>query len=236
MINKILTGLEQMEIESSENTVKQLALFLTELVEQNKVMNLTAITNVDDMIGLHLLDSLYLLHHIPSSTENLIDIGTGAGFPAIPLKIMRPSLEVTLLDSLNKRLLWLDRVIELLELDRINIVHGRGEDKCHDKIYREQFDVATLRAVAEMRIIVELSLPYLKVGGTLLAMKSIDSDEEIKLIEPTIALLGGKIINIVDYTIPTVNVVHRLVEIKKVDSSPDKFPRRWSKIQKSPLF
>ena len=203
------------------------------LVEKNKVMNLTAITAPKDVATLHFLDSAALLTLADFKGKTVADVGTGAGFPGLPLKIVEPSIELTLLDSLNKRIDFLKEVCADLGLQDVDCVHGRAEEFAAG--HRESFDVVTSRAVANLQMLVELCLPLVKEGGYFLSMKSVESEEEINSAKKAIATLGGKIEKCVDYTIPGTDVAHRLVFIKKVGPTPKKYPRAFAKIKKSPL-
>lgn len=205
------------------------------LLQKNQVMNLTAITEPQDVATLHMLDCAALLNCAGFERKTLIDVGTGAGFPGLPLKILVPSLEVTLLDSLNKRVDWLTEVCEALKLDSVEAVHARAEEAGRDPAFREQFDFATARAVADLRLLCELCLPFVKVGGRFLAMKSADSDGELNSALPAIRTLGGQVERCVDYAIPHTNVTHRVILIQKSTTISEKYPRRWVKIQKAPL-
>jgi len=205
------------------------------LLEKNRVINLTAITEPRDVATLHMLDCAALLNCANFEGKTLIDVGTGAGFPGLPLKILVPSLEVTLLDSLNKRVDWLSQTCEALSLDGVRAVHARAEEAGQIPEFREQFDFATARAVADLRLLCELCLPFVKVGGRLLAMKGIASDEELDAALPTIHALGGEVEPCFDYDIPLTNVTHRVILIQKTASTPEKYPRRWAKMQKAPL-
>lgn len=205
------------------------------LAEKNKVMNLTAITDPQDVATLHMLDCAALLNCADFSGKTLIDVGTGAGFPGLPLKILVPSLEVTLLDSLNKRVDWLNETINALGLKGAQAVHGRAEEAGREPDFRERFDFATARAVADLRLLCELCLPYVKVGGRFLAMKGTDCERELDAALPAIQILGGAVDGNFDYQIPHTNVTHRVILIRKTAPTPEKYPRRWSKIQKSAL-
>lgn len=236
MEEQIRRGLEEVTGSgASEEIIGQMSQFIEGLLEKNKVMNLTAITQVDQVVGLHLLDSAALQNYLPTGAASLIDIGTGAGFPGIPLKILNPNLDVTLMDALQKRLDWLEEMGEELGLEGLYTLHGRGEELPHEVEHREAYEVATARAVADLRILSELVLPFVKVGGKFLAMKSCDSDQEIKEAEATIAVLGGAVSQIVDYDIPEMKVSHRLVVIDKIAPTPEKYPRRWAKIKKDEI-
>lgn len=162
-------------------------------------------------------------------------MGTGAGFPGLPLKILVPSLQVTLLDSLNKRVDWLAQVSAQLSLTGIRVIHARAEEQALEKGFRDSFELVTARAVAELRLLCELCLPYVKVGGAFLAMKSVDCGRELEEAAHCIKLLGARLEECRDYTIPGTDVIHRLVVLRKVAPTLKGYPRRWAKIQKAPL-
>lgn len=237
MESLIQTGLAQLIQGQSipQEVPSLLARYGELLVEKNRVMNLTAITDPQDVATLHMLDCAALLSCIGFSDKTLIDVGTGAGFPGLPLKILVPSLEVTLLDSLNKRVDWLNKTIGALGLDGIQAVHGRAEEAGRELELRERFDFATARAVADLRLLCELCLPFVKVGGRFLAMKGTDCAQELEAALPAIQILGGRVEECFDYQIPHTNVTHRVILIEKSVPTPEKYPRRWTKIQKSPL-
>ena len=203
------------------------------LVEKNKVMNLTAITEPADVATLHFLDSVAMLKEIDLSGKTVVDVGTGAGFPGMPLRIVCPAIRMTLLDSLNKRIDFLKEVCDELGYTDVDCVHGRAEEFAAK--HRESFDFATSRAVANFQLLTELCLPLVKVGGTFIAMKSVESDEELKAAEKAISILGGQVDRTVDYQIPGTDVTHRLVFIKKIKETPKKYPRAFAKIKKNPL-
>ncbi len=211
--------------------IEPLEQFSALLVEKNKVMNLTGITEPREVATLHLLDSLSLLPIAPLSGKSIVDVGTGAGFPGIPLKIVLPDSHVTLLDSLNKRIEFLRESCDALGLSDVECVHARAEEFGH----RESFDYAVSRAVASLPILCELCLPLVKVGGAFLAMKSSHTEEEIQSAKPAIAMLGGRIREVVDYTIPTTDIVHRVVYIEKIAPTAKKYPRRFAQMKKQPL-
>lgn len=209
--------------------------YARQLLQQNQVMNLTAITDPTQVAQLHFLDSAALLAGFDLEGKTLIDVGTGAGFPGVVLKTLCPSLQLTLLDGLAKRLNWLEEVCHSLGLESVEIVHARAEEQSHKEGYRDQFDFATARAVADLRLLAELCLPYVKVGGYFLAMKSADSEEELTAAQNAIGLLGGRRLDDHLYTIPGTDVTRRVVVIEKVAETPTKYPRRWAKMQKTPL-
>ena len=201
------------------------------LVKKNEVMNLTGITEPREVATLHLLDSLSLLPLAQMEGKKIIDVGTGAGFPGVPLKIALPESEVTLLDSLNKRVDFLRESCDAIGLKGVECVHARAEEFGH----REEYDYAVSRAVAALPVLCELCLPLVKVGGEFLAMKSSHTEEEIQSAKPAIAMLGGRIREVVDYTIPTTDIVHRVVYIEKIAPTAKKYPRRFAQMKKQPL-
>ena len=216
-----------------EDGVPALMRYAELLVEKNKVMNLTAITEPSDIATLHFLDSAALLTLADFRDKTVADVGTGAGFPGLPLKIVEPSIRLTLLDSLNKRIDFLGEVCADLGLSDVACVHGRAEEFAAE--HREGFDIVTSRAVANLRMLCELCLPLVKVGGHFLAMKSVDSDEELAQARGAIAALGAVAERQADYTIPGTDVRHRLIILKKVKKTEKKYPRTFAKIKKNPL-
>ena len=213
--------------------VDALLQYADALLETNKVMNLTAITDPADVATLHFLDSAALLNLADFSGKRVVDVGTGAGFPGMPLRILEPSIRLTLLDSLGKRIHFLQGVCDQLGFADVNCVHARAEEFAAQ--HRESFDIATSRAVASLPLLAELSLPLVKVGGYFLPMKAVDSDEELASAARAISILGGRLKEVKDYRIPGTEVTHRLVVIEKVKPSPAKYPRAFAKIKKTPL-
>ena len=191
---------------------EHLARYGQMLLEKNTVMNLTAITEADDVARLHMLD-----------------------FPGVVLKILVPSLDVTLLDSLNKRLEWLEEVSTVLALRDIRTVHARAEEQAAQTDFRESFDFVTSRAVADLRMLCELCLPFVKVGGQMLAMKSAQSAEETNDAARAVSILGGRLLPAYDYTIPGTSITHRVVRVEKTAPTPSRYPRRFAQIKKKPL-
>ncbi len=235
----ISAGLEELGLTGRvpQNAPAQLAQYGRMLLEKNQVMNLTAIRDPEGVARMHFLDCAALLKYCDFQGKTLIDVGTGAGFPGMVLKILVPSLEVTLLDSLNKRLDWLTEVCEDLDgVDRITTLHGRAEEFALEKEgLRDIFDFATARAVADLRVLCELCLPFVKVGGHFLAMKSTGSDQELDSAAHAIKALGGRVSSVEDYAIPGTEISHRLILMEKQAPTPKNYPRRWAKIQKEPL-
>ena len=219
------------ELGMSGELIPRLAAFAEMVLERNQVMNLTAITAPKEVAALHLLHSLALVKLAGLEEGRLIDVGCGAGFPGVPVAIARPGLEVTLLDSLGKRVDFLREACGRLGLENVTCVHARAEEFGE----RERFDYASSRAVAALPVLCELCLPLVKVGGMMLAMKSANSGEEIDGAKRAVGILGGKLDWVRDYTVPGTEVVHRIVAVRKVSPTPKKYPRRFAQIKKQPL-
>lgn len=213
--------------------IEPLEAFSRMLLEKNRVMNLTAITEPKDVAALHLLDSLALVELAGLEGQSVVDVGAGAGFPGVPLAIARPAASITLLDSLGKRVDFLRESCGALGLHNVSCVHQRAEDFAGER--REDFDWAVSRAVAALPMLCELCLPLVKTGGCLLAMKSVDTEEEIASSQTAIQVLGGRLRWVRDYRIPTTQVVHRVVCVEKVSPTPRRYPRRFALIKKQPL-
>lgn len=232
----IKTGLAQLNLPPyPADGAEKLAKYGNLLLEQNQVMNLTAITQPFDVATLHMLDCAPLLNYADMEYARLIDVGTGAGFPGMVLKTLCPTLSLTLLDGLQKRLAWLETVAGELGLENVTTLHARAEEAGQNPQLREQFDLATARAVAELGLLCEMCLPFVKVGGRFLAMKGAQCQEELERAEGAITTLGGQLKGCYDYQIPHTDIIHRVVVVDKVSPCPAKYPRRWAKMQKSPL-
>ena len=203
------------------------------LVEKNKVMNLTAITEPADIATLHFLDSAALLTVADFRDKAVADVGTGAGFPGLPLRIVDPSIRLTLLDAQNKRVEFLKEVCGDLGLEDVECVHARAEEFAADR--RESFDLVTSRAVAALPLLCELCLPLVNVGGSFISMKSVDAGAELDSARRAIEVLGGTVDRVVDYDIPGTEIRHRAIVIKKARETPKKYPRAFAKIKKNPL-
>ena len=233
MTELLKNGFSAMKLSVSDAQIAQLEDFTARMLETNKVMNLTRITDPKEIAEKHLLDCASLLQAADFSKKSVVDVGCGAGFPGMPLHILCPSCELTLLDSLGKRIRFLQGCIDAMNLSDIEAVHARAEEFAAK--HREQYDFAVSRAVAQLNVLAELSLPLVKQGGTFIAMKSKDTDEELERAKKAIRLLGGEIEKIIDYTIPHTEITHRVVVIRKKNHSPKQYPRPFRKISASPL-
>lgn len=231
---KLIDKTKKINCKLNDNQLEQFYTYMDLLLEWNNKINLTAITEPEEVITKHFLDSLTILKYIKDNTQ-IADIGTGAGFPGLPLKIANPSLSVTLVDSLNKRINFLNEVIEQIGIDHIKTIHNRAEDFGQNKEYREMFDVAVSRAVARLNVLVEYLLPAVKVGGICICMKGPDAQEEIDEAENAIKLLGGRIADIFEFVLPDTDLNRTIIIIEKVKNTPNKFPRKSGMPSKNPL-
>ena len=230
MLEALKQGLPQLGLELDEKTCQTLCAFGEAVVEQNKVMNLTAITEPQQVAKLHLLDSISLLSVTDLSGKRIIDVGCGAGFPGVPVKIACPAADVTLLDSLGKRMTWLEQILPQLGV-QATCITARAEEAVLTR--REQYDVATSRAVARLNILLELTAPYVKVGGMVLAMKGAAAREELAEAKNAISALGLKLEEVRDF--PVDGAQHSVIVLRKVRPTPKQYPRRYAKIKQAPL-
>lgn len=227
-------GLKELNIELTDLQLDQFIKYYEMLVEKNKVMNLTAITDFDEVIEKHFLDSLSLIKVKDLHTRtNVLDLGTGAGFPGIPLKIAFPELHITLMDSLNKRILFLQDVIDELGLENIEAIHGRAEEAAKNKNHREQYDLCVSRAVANISTLCEYCLPFIKVGGEFISYKSGNIDEELESAKKGIKILGGKTKEVFKFDLNKQG--RSFVIIDKIDKTPKAYPRKAGTPSKNPL-
>lgn len=228
--------LSELEIVLDEKQKQQFQIYYELLVEWNKVMNLTGITEYEEVNEKHFVDSVSIVKAINiDNVDNLIDVGTGAGFPGIPLKIVFPHLKVTLLDSLNKRIKFLDEVINRLELTNVETIHGRAEDYAKQKDYREQFDLCVSRAVANLSTLSEYCLPFVHTGGLFIPYKSGEIEEELNQSKHAVHLLGAEIGEIVKFNLPGSDIGRSFVKVKKIKTTPKKYPRKAGLPAKEPL-
>lgn len=238
-LQQFYKDIEELHIILSDSQIEQFLLYYEMLVEKNQVMNLTAITEFDEVLKKHFVDSLSLVKAYDLNRSDieisLIDIGTGAGFPGIPLKIAFPHLKITLMDSLNKRIDFLKEVIDTLELDGIDAIHGRAEDYAKPDRLREQYDLCVSRAVANLSTLSEYCLPYVKVGGKFISYKSEKIVEEMKDAEYAINILGGKVERQIDFYLPDSELYRNLFVVEKCGITPLKYPRKAGMASKKPL-
>lgn len=231
-----IKGLEELNIKITDEQIDQFIKYYEMIVETNKVMNLTAITDFDEVIVKHFIDSLLIVKELDmNKVDTMIDVGTGAGFPGIPLKIVFPHIKVTLLDSLNKRLKFLDQVISELGLTDIKTVHGRAEDLGQNKEYRENYDLCVSRAVANLSTLSEYCIPFVKVNGKFISYKASDSNEEINQADKAFYLLGGKLKSCLEYQLPCSDMNRVLVVIDKIKETSKRFPRKAGTPSKEPI-
>mgnify|MGYP002511847244 CR=1 FL=1 len=230
MENALSRGLSQLGLSLDQATQEKLCAFGQAVIEQNKVMNLTAITEPAQVAILHLADCVSLLKVADLKGKKLIDVGCGAGFPGVPLKIACPEVELTLLDSLGKRMHWLEEILPTLGVEASYII-GRAEEALEGR--REQYDFATSRAVARLNILLELTAPYVRIGGAVLALKGAAAREELDEAKSAVKKLGLKVESIRDFPIDGAN--HSVIVLRKVAPTPPQYPRRYAKIKQSPL-
>lgn len=230
MLTTLRAGLDLLGADLSPETQEKLCAFGHAVVKQNEVMNLTAITEPDQVAKLHLLDSLTVLKAADLADKRVIDVGCGAGFPGVPLKIACPEMKLTLLDSLGKRMAWLSQELPTLGVEA-ECVTARAEDAAADR--RESYDFATSRAVARLNILLELTAPFVKVGGAVLAMKGMAAREELAEAGNAIRQLGLKVENVLEF--PIDGTAHSVIVLRKVKPTPPKYPRRYAKIKQQPL-
>lgn len=233
-LEKMQEKLNILKIDFSMEQTEQFFEYMKMLIEWNEKINLTAITDPEEIILKHFIDSITILKEIKNNS-NVVDIGTGAGFPGIPLSIMNPTLKITLVDSLNKRLIFLNEVVNKLNLKNIEIVHARAEEFGQNKKYREKFDVATSRAVANLTTLSEYLIPLVKVGEKVISMKATEAQQEIKDAQKAIEILGGTIEKIDKFKLPQSDIGRTIIIIRKNKQTPSKYPRKPGTPSKEPI-
>ena len=231
-LNKTLSG---WNFNLSEKQIEQLDKYYELLIEKNKVMNLTAIIEFDEVIVKHFADSLSICTVMPNDIHTICDLGTGAGFPGIPMAIAYPNIQFTLIDSLNKRIKFLQEVVDCIGLDNVTLVHARAEEAGRNKIYREQFDLVVSRAVANIATLSEYCLPLVKIGGYFISFKSGDVNNEIELSGKAINKLGGKLEKPILFSLPDTDISRSFLIINKEKNTPKVYPRKAGTPSKEPL-
>ena len=232
---KIKEYMNKINIEISDKQIEKFFDYMNLLLEWNEKINLTAITEPEDIILKHFVDCATILKYIKDE-DKIIDIGTGAGFPGIPLKILNEKLDITLMDSLNKRINFLNEIINKLDLKNIVAIHARAEELARNKEYREKFDIATSRAVANLSTLSEYMLPFVKKNGMVISMKGSNIEEEVKNAKKAIKILGGEIEKIDNFNLANTNNIRNIITIKKVVKTPKEFPRKAGKPSKEPIY
>lgn len=237
-MNRLKNLANQLGIELNDRQIEQFSIYFNMLIETNKVMNLTAITELDEVITKHFLDSIAIANVYFDIKENpvkILDLGTGAGFPGIPLKIAFPQLKITLMDSLNKRIKFLQSVIDQLQLSNIVAIHGRAEEMARKGEYRQQYDVCVSRAVANLATLNEYCLPFIKVGGTFISYKASDIEKEIEDSKKAIQILGGKLTAVKKLQLPDTDIERSFVIIDKIKETSKAYPRKPGTASKEPI-
>lgn len=231
---KLKKECERMQIDIKENQIEKFYIYMNLLLEWNQKINLTAITDCDEIIIKHFIDSLTICKYLKKDSS-VVDVGTGAGFPGIPLKIIREDLNIILVDSLNKRIRFLEEVIEKLKLENIKAIHSRAEEFGRNIKYREKFDYATSRAVANLSTLSEYLIPLVKIKGKVISMKGSTIDEELEESKKAINVLGGKVLEIDEFNLPSSDIKRNVVIIEKIKNTPNKYPRKAGTPAKEPI-
>lgn len=232
---KMVPKLNEINMQLPESKIRDFFTYMEELLEWNQKINLTAILERDEIIDKHFVDSLTISNYIEEN-KKIIDVGTGAGFPGIPLKIAREDLKIDLLDSLNKRINFLNEMIEKLKLKNITAIHSRAEDESNKKEKREQYDIAVSRAVANLPVLLEYLLPFVKVGGKCICMKGSNIEEEINNSKKALKELGGEIEKIEQFKLPGTDATRNIIIVKKINTTPKKYPRKAGTAVKNPII
>lgn len=233
--NKLVEKANKLKIDLSQEQQNQFYQYMQLLLQWNEKMNLTAIIEPEEVINKHFIDSISIKKYIKEQ-EKILDIGTGAGFPGIPLKIILPQNEITLIDSLNKRINFLNTVIQELNIEKITAVHNRAEEFSKISENRENYDIVTSRAVAKLNVLLEYMLPFVKIGGECICMKAMEIEEEIEEAKKAIEILGGTIEKIDTITLPDTDIKRKIIIIKKIKRTPSKYPRKAGTPSKEPII
>ena len=233
--NKLINIANGINVDITEDMAEKFYTYMQMLQEWNEKINLTAITEPNEVIIKHFIDSITINKYINENVK-VIDVGTGAGFPGIPLSIIREDVEVTLMDSLNKRIKFLDEVINVINLKNVDTIHSRAEELGHDKDCREMYDIATSRAVAPLNVLLEYLMPFVKVGGYCICMKGSNIDDEIKDAKKALQVLSGEIVNIDKFELPETDYGRNIIVIKKTANNSNKYPRKPGTPSKEPLI
>ena len=231
---ELLEKSSTMGVRFSVEQIDKFYKYMNLLIEWNEKINLTAITEPSEIILKHFIDSITILKEIEDGSI-LVDVGTGAGFPGVPLSIMNPTLKITLVDSLNKRLIFLQEVVKELKLENVELIHARAEEFGQNKKYREKFDIATSRAVANLSSLSEYLVPLVKIGGKVISMKAGNAEQEIEEAQTAIKVLGGCIKKIDEFNLPQSNIERTIITIDKVKNTPNKYPRKAGTPTKEPI-
>lgn len=236
MNNELYEILKSSDLECTDKQVEKFETYKNMIQEWNKKINITSITEDKDIYMKHFVDSIIVKNYFDmESVDNMIDVGTGGGFPGIPLKIVNEKMDVTLLDSLNKRMIFLGQVVKSLDLENVSLIHGRAEDFGVNEEYREKYDLSISRAVAPLNILSEYCIPFVKVGGCFISMKSGDVEKEIEDSEKALEILGGRIRETIKYQLPGTDISRSIIIIEKYRETPEKYPRKAGKPTKKPL-
>lgn len=235
-LTKFKEGLKVLKIELDQSQFNQFIKYYEMIVKKNEVMNLTTITDFDEVVNKHFLDSISIVKFVDFKRKiRILDLGTGAGFPGIPLKIVFPDIDFVLMDSLNKKILFLEEVIGVLNLKQISAVHGRAEEMAQKKEYRENFDVCVSRAVANLASLCEFCLPFVKLNEDFISYKSGEIDDELEQAKRAIYLLGGKVNDVVKFQVPGTDINRSLIKISKVKKTPRGYPRKAGTPGREPI-
>ncbi|NLY17626.1 MAG: 16S rRNA (guanine(527)-N(7))-methyltransferase RsmG [Clostridiaceae bacterium] len=234
-IKLLYDGAKMLGMDISDEALAAFAEYYNKLISWNERVNLTAITCERDVVIKHFLDSLTLIRYLPANAKSLVDVGTGAGFPGIPVKLVKRYLSLTLVDSLNKRINFLNELIADFSLTGINVVHSRAEDLGRNPSHRENYDVGTARAVASLPVLCEYILPLVRTGGVFIAMKGSEIQNELFESERAISVLGGKLETVEKFMLPFENMERHIILIKKIRQTPAQYPRKSGKPTKSPI-